>query len=56
MNELPVSEILGGKMDRIIKAHLVSFAKEQSLEALPESKQFEHFANFSIISKLLRVS
>jgi hypothetical protein len=38
-------------MQRIVKAHLNTFVKEQSLENLDESKQFEIFSNFCILHK-----
>lgn len=38
-------------MHRIVKAHLNTFVKEQSLENLEESKQFEIFSNFCILHK-----
>jgi hypothetical protein len=37
-------------MDRITKSLLDEFVKEQNLEALPEDKQFEHFACFLALS------
>jgi hypothetical protein len=37
-------------MHRIVKAHLDSFVKSHGLDANSESSQFEHFANFSVIS------
>jgi len=43
-------------MDKITKSLLDSFVKENDLEKLEESKQFEHFTNYSIISKLYRSS
>ena len=41
------------KMDRITKSLLVEFTTEQNLEALPEDKQFEHFAAFLTIGRSL---
>jgi len=38
-------------MHRIILSHLNQFVKEQSLEGLDETKQFERFSNFCIVSK-----
>jgi hypothetical protein len=38
-------------VDRIVKSHLDAFASEKSLESLTESKLFEHFSNFSVVSK-----
>ena len=43
-------------MDRITKSLLDSFAKENEIESYPESVQFEHFSNYSVISKLNRNS
>ena len=40
-------------MHRIIKAHLDSFVQSHGLEAEPESRQFEKFANYSVISTKL---
>jgi len=43
-------------MDKITKSLLETFAGQNELEKLDESTQFEHFSNFSIISKLNRSS
>ena len=43
-------------MDKITKSLLDSFVVENELEKLEESKQFEHFANYAVISKLHRNS
>ena len=43
-------------MDRITKSLLESFVQENELDNLPEYMQFEHFTNFSIVSKLTRSS
>ncbi|WP_202032458.1 AIPR family protein [Herbaspirillum frisingense] len=43
-------------MDKITKSLLDSFASENELGKLGEDKQFEHFANFAVISKLHRSS
>ena len=40
-------------MDRITKSLLTEFTSEQNLEALPEDKQFEHFAAFLTICRSL---
>ncbi len=37
-------------MDPITKALLAEFVKQNELEELPEDKQFEHFAAFSVIA------
>lgn len=41
-------------MDKITKSLLGTFANQFDLEKLDESVQFEHFSNYSIISKLNR--
>ena len=41
-------------MDRITKSLLDTFSNHVGLENLDESVQFEHFANYSIFSKLIR--
>lgn len=41
-------------MDKITKSLLDTFASQNELDKLDESQQFEHFANFSVISKLNR--
>lgn len=43
-------------MDKITKSLLDTFAGQNELEKKEESVQFEHFSNFSIISKLNRSS
>ena len=43
-------------MDKITKSLLESFVELNELESLDEYVQFEHFVNFSIISKLNRGS
>jgi len=43
-------------MDKITKSLLDTFARQNELEKKDESVQFEHFANFSVISKLNRSS
>jgi hypothetical protein len=43
-------------MDKITKSLLDTFAGQNELEKKDESVQFEHFSNFSIISKLNRSS
>jgi hypothetical protein len=43
-------------MDKITKSLLESFVELNELEHLSESVQFEHFANYSVISKLNRGS
>lgn len=43
-------------MDIITKSLLETFSRQNEIENLPTSTQFEHFANFSIISKLNRSS
>jgi len=40
-------------MDRITKSLLTEFTSESNLEALPEDKQFEHFAAFLTIGRSL---
>jgi len=43
-------------MDKITKSLLDTFSEQNELNLLDESVQFEHFANYSIISKLNRSS
>ena len=43
-------------MDKITKSLLDNFALENELEKLEEYRQFEHFVNFSVVSKLNRSS
>ncbi len=43
-------------MNKITKSLLTKFSQEFELQRLSESVQFEHFANFSITSKLFRGS
>lgn len=43
-------------MDRITKSLLESFATEHELNQLTEDKQFEHFVNYSVVSKLHRAT
>lgn len=43
-------------MDKITKSLLDTFAAQNELEKKDESVQFEHFSNFSVISKLNRSS
>lgn len=43
-------------MDKITKSLLDTFSKQNEIENLSESTRFEHFSNFSIISKLFRGS
>ncbi len=43
-------------MDKITKSLLESFSEDNELTQSSESVQFEHFANYSIISKLNRNS
>lgn len=43
-------------MDKITKSLLETFSAQNDIEKLGESTQFEHFANYSIISKLNRSS
>ena len=43
-------------MDKITKSLLDTFSNQNEIESLSESTRFEHFANFSIISKLFRGS
>ncbi|VEN74078.1 conserved hypothetical protein [Candidatus Desulfarcum epimagneticum] len=43
-------------MDKITKSLLDTFSSQYEIEALDESKQFEHFSNFSVTSKLFRGS
>lgn len=43
-------------MDKITGSLLKSFTKQCELEKLHESEQFEHFANYSILSKQFRGS
>lgn len=43
-------------MDKITKSLLDTFSNQNEIEALSESTRFEHFSNFSIISKLFRGS
>lgn len=40
-------------MDRIIKAHLDQFSREQAIESEEESVRFEKFANFAILQSLV---
>jgi hypothetical protein len=42
-----------GYMDRITKSLLAEFAADHGISRLPEDKQFEHFACFLTISRLL---
>ncbi|MEM6255545.1 MAG: AIPR family protein [Cyanobacteria bacterium P01_D01_bin.156] len=41
-------------MDKITDSLLATFSTEHELQMLPENTRFEHFANYSIISKLNR--
>ena len=43
-------------MDKITKSLLDTFSNQNEIESLTESTKFEHFSNFSIISKLFRGS
>jgi len=43
-------------MDKITKSLLETFAGQHEIERFDEATQFEHFANYSIISKLNRTS
>ena len=43
-------------MDKITKSLLETFSVQNEIEVLDESTQFEHFSNYSIISKLNRSS
>ncbi|MBU2805206.1 AIPR family protein [Acidithiobacillus ferridurans] len=43
-------------MDKITKSLLETFSSQNEIERLAESVQFEHFSNYSIISKLNRSS
>lgn len=43
-------------MDKITKSLLETFSSQNEVETLSEAIRFEHFANFSIISKLFRGS
>jgi len=43
-------------MDKITRSLLDTFSNQNEIEALSESTRFEHFSNFSIISKLFRGS
>lgn len=43
-------------MDKITKSLLDTFSNQNEIEALGESKRFEHFSNFSITAKLFRGS
>ncbi len=43
-------------MDKITKSLLDTFSNQNEIESLSESTRFEHFSNFSIISKLFRGS
>lgn len=43
-------------MDKITKSLLDGFSSQYEIENKPESTQFEHFCNYSIISKLFRGS
>jgi len=43
-------------MDKITKSILETFSAEHEIDVVDESIQFEHFANYSIISKLNRSS
>lgn len=43
-------------MDKITKSLLDTFSNQNEIESLSESTKFEHFSNFSIISKLFRGS
>ncbi|MBF8179636.1 hypothetical protein [Herminiimonas contaminans] len=43
-------------MDKITKSLLETFSAQNDIEKKDEANQFEHFANFSIISKLNRSS
>lgn len=43
-------------MDKITGSLLKSFTEQCELDRLPESTQFEHFANYSILSKQFRGS
>ena len=44
------------KVDKITESLLATFSAQNDIEHLEESKQFEHFSNYSIISKLNRSS
>jgi hypothetical protein len=43
-------------MDKITKSLLESFSNDNELTNLAEDKQFEHFVNFSVVSKLHRTT
>lgn len=43
-------------MDKITKSLLESFSSDNELNRLAEDKQFEHFVNFSVVSKLHRTT
>lgn len=43
-------------MDKITKSLLDTFSNQYEIESLSESTRFEHFANFSVTSKLFRGS
>lgn len=43
-------------MDKITKSLLDSFSNDNELNNLTEDKQFEHFVNYSVVSKLHRTS
>lgn len=43
-------------MDKITKSLLESFSIDNELTKLAEDRQFEHFANFSVVSKLHRTT
>lgn len=43
-------------MDKITKSLLDNFSNQYEINDLPEARQFEHFSNFSITSKLFRGS
>ncbi|MCD6006185.1 AIPR family protein [Halomonas sp. IOP_6] len=43
-------------MDKITKSLIETFSKQYEIESMSEATKFEHFSNFSIISKLFRGS
>ena len=49
--ERPHSRLYNADMDRITKALLEDFILEQQLQSLEESKAFERFCNFCVVSK-----
>lgn len=50
------TSLYGLDMDKITKSLLDSFADQFELSRLDESVQFEHFSNYSIVSKLNRTT